>query len=94
MLRPTKIDAKLYGSLIKSAKILIYIYIYIYFFFPVFVHWNSKKVYGNAKLIIDIDNWYIDKELSQREKHWQHKLFTTTHDMNSLTDLFCHKGQG
>ena len=36
----------------------------------------------------------IEEILWQREKYWQSQLFTTTHDMNSLTDLYCSKCKG
>ena len=36
----------------------------------------------------------IEEILWHREKYWQSQLFTTTHDMNSLTDLYCSKCKG
>ena len=36
----------------------------------------------------------IEKILWHREKYWQSQLFTTTHGMNSLTDLYCSKRKG
>ena len=33
----------------------------------------------------------IEEILWHREKYWQSQLFITTHDMNSLTDLYCCK---
>ena len=36
----------------------------------------------------------IEEVLWHREKCWQSQLFTATHGMNSLTDLYCSKGKG
>ena len=45
-----------------------------------------EQVYSNATDIEEI--------LWQREKYWQSQLFTTTHAMNSFTDLYCSKRMG
>ena len=45
-----------------------------------------EQVYSNATDIEEI--------LWQREKYWQSQLFTTTHGMNSFTDLYCSKRKG
>ena len=45
-----------------------------------------EQVYSNATDIEEI--------LWHREKYWQSQLFTTTHGMNSLTDLYCSKRKG
>ena len=45
-----------------------------------------ELVYSNATDIEEI--------LWDREKYWQSQLFTTTHGMNSLIDLYCSKGKG
>ena len=46
----------------------------------------TEQVYSNATDIEEI-SWH-------REKYWQSQLFTTTHGMNSLTDLYCSKRKG
>ena len=45
-----------------------------------------EQVYSNATDIQQI--------LGHREKYWQNQLLTTTHGMNSLSDLYCSKRKG
>ena len=45
-----------------------------------------EQVYSNGSDIEEI--------LWHWEKYWQGQLFTTTHGMNSLTDLYCSKRWG
>ena len=45
-----------------------------------------EQVYSNSANIEEI--------LYHREKYWQSQLFTSTHGMNSLIDLYCSKGKG
>ena len=55
----------------------------------IFQFWSVhiiEQVYSNATDIEEI--------LWRREKNWQSQLFTTTHGINSLTDLYCSKRKG
>ena len=45
-----------------------------------------EQVYSNAR--------DIEETLWHREKYWQSQLFTTTHGMNSLIDLYRPKRKG
>ena len=45
-----------------------------------------EQVYSNAT--------DIEEVLWHRKKYWQNQLFTATHGMNSLTDLYCSKPKG
>ena len=45
-----------------------------------------EQVYSNAT--------DIEEVLRHREKYWQSQLFTATHGMNCLTDLYCSKHKG
>ena len=45
-----------------------------------------EQVYNNATDIEEI--------LWHRGKYWKSQLFTTTHGMNSFTDLYCSKRKG
>ena len=50
----------------------------------------------SAQMIEQVQSYDTDIEevLWHREKYWQSELYTTTHDMNSLIDLYCSKGKG
>ena len=45
-----------------------------------------EQVYSNATDIEEV-SWHS-------KKYWQSQLFTTTHGMDSLTDLYCSKRKG
>ena len=76
--KPTEIDVGQQNTFMVSVNMVT-----IFFSFYLFKLLN--------KFIVMPD---IEEILWHREKYLQSQLFTMTHDMNSLTDLYCSKYKG
>ena len=67
----------------------------IYISYNIYIYSISYHEIKNMSLQI-IEQFYsnatdIEDILWHRKKYWQSQLFTTTHGMNSLIDLYCPK---
>ena len=84
----------------KAYQIIIYIYIYIHHT----RHFNNKcrhpqnpnaflKTQPIEQICVENES-KLDQTLWHREKYWQALLFTNSHGMNSLADLYSKKRKG
>ena len=56
---------------------------------------NNPHEFLQVQLIESVISDYdLEGKLWEREKYWQCQLFTNTHGMNSVSDLYSSKGKG
>ena len=56
---------------------------------------NNPHKFLQVQLIESvISDYNVEGKLWEREKYWQCQLFTNTHDMNSVSDLYSSKRKG
>ena len=67
-----------------TCKIQTLLYIYIYIYNP---H-RFLQVQLMESVVSELD---LENKLWEREKYWQCQLFTNTHGMNSVPDLYVSK---
>ena len=70
-----------------TCKIQTLLYIYIYVYNP---H-RFLQVQLMESVVSELD---LENKLWEREKYWQCQLFTNTHGMNSVSDLYASKRKG
>ena len=70
--------------------ICIYTYIYIYIYIHIFIHTYIQPI----EQVRVKEESKLDDTLWHREKYWQALLFTNSHGMNSMADLYSKKRKG